>query len=151
MRTALYRYFDSENALLYIGISLSHLQRLSQHRASSSWAYLIASTTVEYYPDKASALLAEAQAIKSERPKHNIIHNKPFLKVVKLADYWAKDRVDPIEKMQIAMELTREFIFEQGWGFDKVELVNLAQWLEDEFWQQYVKEPTKTLPFRKSC
>ena len=36
-KTALYRHFDATGALLYVGISLCAINRMSQHQRSSKW------------------------------------------------------------------------------------------------------------------
>lgn len=76
-RTALYRHFDADGALLYVGIALSPTYRLSTHRASSAWAQSIAHVTMEWFETRDEALAAEKRAIETEGPKHNIAHNKP--------------------------------------------------------------------------
>jgi excinuclease UvrABC nuclease subunit len=72
MRTALYRHFDAAGVLLYVGISLSAVQRLGQHRQTSGWYTDIASVTIEWLHDRAAALTAEANAIAVESPLHNV-------------------------------------------------------------------------------
>jgi predicted GIY-YIG superfamily endonuclease/predicted DNA-binding transcriptional regulator AlpA len=74
--TALYRHFTRENELLYVGVSLSPIARLSSHAKGSNWASSIASVTVEWLSTRAAALEAEKKAIKEERPLHNIIHRR---------------------------------------------------------------------------
>jgi len=73
----LYRHFDSAKNLLYVGISLSTVSRLSQHRRSSRWADEIASIEIERFPNLALAAEAEKHAIIVEKPKWNQVH-KPF-------------------------------------------------------------------------
>lgn len=70
-RTALYRHFDAAGALLYVGISLSAVQRLGQHRDTAGWYSQIARVSIEWLPDRSAALAAEAIAIARENPKHN--------------------------------------------------------------------------------
>lgn len=69
--TTLYRHFDASGALLYVGISLSVLDRLTAHRASR-WHSDIAAVTLEHFPTREAALDAEAEAITNENPKYNI-------------------------------------------------------------------------------
>lgn len=71
-RTALYRHWDADGNLLYVGISLSAVGRLNQHRRDSHWSDEIASVTIEYFASREMALKAEADAIRSESPEHNI-------------------------------------------------------------------------------
>ena len=69
--TDLYRHFDADGRLLYVGISLSVVQRLKQHQRSH-WSDEIASVTVTKYATRDLALQAEADAIKNEKPLHNV-------------------------------------------------------------------------------
>src|SRR5690606_6831850 len=77
METALYRHFDAEGRLLYVGISLNAFSRLMQHRRDSVWFRQIASVTIEWFPTRGKAVDAEVQAIRNERPLHNVIHVLP--------------------------------------------------------------------------
>ena len=71
-KTALYRHYDCEGKLLYVGISLSPASRTSQHSRSAHWFRDIYRIDVEWYDDREKALDAERIAIKSEQPTHNI-------------------------------------------------------------------------------
>jgi hypothetical protein len=75
MRTALYRHWNAEGELLYVGISLSAVERLSAHAREAGWAGLIAHVTVEWFDTRLEAMAAEKRAILDERPKHNTAHN----------------------------------------------------------------------------
>lgn len=70
MKTALYRHFDSAGRLLYIGISLSVVTRLSQHK-NSRWFEDIRRIEVQWLPTRREAQHAEAVAIWNEKPKWN--------------------------------------------------------------------------------
>lgn len=72
----LYRFFDNDGALLYVGISLSAAQRASQHKHEKQWWPDVARMDVERHPNRAAALDAERHAITTERPIYNIVHNK---------------------------------------------------------------------------
>ncbi|MFA5920106.1 MAG: hypothetical protein WC856_02295 [Methylococcaceae bacterium] len=74
-KTALYRHFSSDGTLLYVGISLSAINRLSQHK-TSGWHTDIAKVDIEHFDNRISAMNAEEQAIKIEKPKFNIAHNQ---------------------------------------------------------------------------
>ena len=76
-RHQLYRHFNSEGQLLYVGISLSAVARLSQHKNSdgSCWYDDVASMTIENHSDRYELEQAEKQAIKDEKPLHNVMHN----------------------------------------------------------------------------
>lgn len=77
-----YRIFDADDALIYIGCARDVESRLTLHCARSSqsprsWAIRrrMVRHTVEEFPTKAAARAAEAEAIRSERPELNVLHN----------------------------------------------------------------------------
>lgn len=75
MKTSLYRHYDKDGALLYVGVSLSTLQRLGQHAEHSHWFSSIERITIEHFQSRESALEAERQAIQNETPFYNVRHN----------------------------------------------------------------------------
>jgi hypothetical protein len=72
---ALYRFFDSEGVLLYVGITLDPGARWKSHSKDKPWWLEVASVTVEQWPSREMVLQAERAAIISEHPKHNVIYN----------------------------------------------------------------------------
>lgn len=72
---ALYRFFDTNGALLYVGISVNLPSRLSTHIKEKEWWHDVVQVTVEMLPDRESALEAEKLAIRAERPLYNVQHN----------------------------------------------------------------------------
>ena len=72
-RTALYRHFDKDGALLYVGISLNPLTRIKQHNDQSFWAHDAVRMETEWFETKLEAQKAEMVAIRKEKPKHNIV------------------------------------------------------------------------------
>lgn len=73
-KTALYRHWNGEGKLLYVGISIRPFQRLDQHAYGSHWADDIEKVTIEYFDTRREAEAAERKAIKDESPLHNIVH-----------------------------------------------------------------------------
>lgn len=71
-KTTLYRYFDSEGRLLYVGITGDNTKRQSQHRRNSFWFGEIVSATFEHFDDRDAADEAESNAITKEKPMYNI-------------------------------------------------------------------------------
>lgn len=69
----LYRHFDKDGALLYVGVSLSTLQRLADHKDCSSWFDDIARVHIERFSRREMALAAEREAIAKENPRFNIM------------------------------------------------------------------------------
>lgn len=75
VRTALYRHFDRDSRLLYVGISLSAVERLREHRVHAAWFDRIVRIEIEWFQSRGAALNAERRAIMRERPECNIVHN----------------------------------------------------------------------------
>lgn len=80
MKTYLYRHFNAENELLYVGISLNAINRLGQHKDNSHWFDLICRVDIQNFNTKEEALDAETLAILNEKPKHNIRKKIDFKK-----------------------------------------------------------------------
>jgi hypothetical protein len=71
----LYRHYDRHRALLYVGISLSAVQRLDGHHRDSHWFDEIATITIERFSNREKAEAAEKKAIIEEKPLHNVLHS----------------------------------------------------------------------------
>lgn len=93
--TALYRWFDVADALLYVGISDGLSTRTGSHIKASSWMDFAARSTIERYPDRDEAKVAEKAAIKAEHPLFNHQHNDTPEARRRLVEYLlAQDRID---------------------------------------------------------
>jgi predicted GIY-YIG superfamily endonuclease len=73
--TALYRHYDADGTLLYVGISDVLESRTREHMKHSPWARWAARREVEWLPTLAEATLAEVSAIRAEHPVFNTVHN----------------------------------------------------------------------------
>jgi hypothetical protein len=93
--THLYRHFDAEGVLLYVGISLSAVQRLASHASASHWFDRIATVTIETYPTRDDALEAERNAIITELPLFNLDGVKRRAKPGK-SNVGERDRPNPL-------------------------------------------------------
>ena len=71
--TALYRLFDLEGRLLYVGIAFDPEARWLAHAAEKAWWSEVAETRVQWLQSRTDALIAEVVAIKAERPLYNIV------------------------------------------------------------------------------
>lgn len=71
--TELYRLYDADDQLLYIGITCNKAARWDRHRSRSPWWKLVARKDLTSYPDRSAALTAEREAILAENPIHNIV------------------------------------------------------------------------------
>lgn len=70
-KTTLYRYFDSEGRLLYVGITKNQFDRLDAHAKTQSWWHEVAHGTFTHLDSREEALTAETHAIGTEFPKYN--------------------------------------------------------------------------------
>jgi predicted GIY-YIG superfamily endonuclease len=70
--TALYRLYAEDNVLLYVGISQNPVLRFDQHAKEKPWWPLVVRKTAAWCDSAGTALNAEAAAISSENPVHNI-------------------------------------------------------------------------------
>jgi hypothetical protein len=70
--TALYRFFGTDGALLYVGITYDTEQRFTSHSNSSPWWKDVASQDIEWHETRQLALTAELAAIRTECPRYNI-------------------------------------------------------------------------------
>lgn len=71
----LYRYFDADGTLLYIGITSVMVQRSNQHVRASMWWPLARTCTLEHFDTTEEVLEAERRAIIAERPPYNRQHH----------------------------------------------------------------------------
>jgi|1185.fasta_scaffold03481_5 hypothetical protein len=74
--TALYRFYDASNALLYVGISRSLPDRWNWHRCRTDWYARAHSVALSFYPSRRDAFRAEAAAIRTQHPQFNILRSR---------------------------------------------------------------------------
>lgn len=68
----LYRFFNEENELLYVGISMDFWNRFKNHQNRKSWWREVAFAKVAHLDDVNAATHAEKVAIAEERPIYNV-------------------------------------------------------------------------------
>jgi hypothetical protein len=71
-RTALYRLYDADSALLYVGIAFDPEARMPGHKRKPWWP-LVASKTIEWHDTRLLALTAEARVVGTENPLYNVL------------------------------------------------------------------------------
>lgn len=72
----LYRHYDDAGTLLYVGVSLSAVARLCEHKRTAEWFQRLRRVDVEWFPTREASIEAEKKAIKAEKPKFNKQHNR---------------------------------------------------------------------------
>lgn len=98
---ALYRFYDIQGRLLYVGITLDLGARWAHHSKNKTWWLDVVRGTVEHFEDRPAVLAAEKAAIIAEAPLWNVIHNGRVRSKV-------KDWADP----------RRELATGKRWEFD---------------------------------
>lgn len=71
-RTAVYRFHEEGGLLLYVGITNDPHVRWDAHERGKSWWSAVATRTIEWFPTRREALAVEAEAIRTEAPRHNL-------------------------------------------------------------------------------
>lgn len=71
----LYRLFDAQGLLLYVGIATEPKKRWRSHYATTWWPQ-VSRKTLEWHDSREDAEKAEATAIRVEHPRYNKLHNK---------------------------------------------------------------------------
>lgn len=86
-RTMLYRYFDAEGRLLYVGITMAPRGRHRLHDLRSPHVKYATHISFEWYPDRETARAAELSAIRSEEPVFNKEGVDELVKAARLTEY----------------------------------------------------------------
>jgi hypothetical protein len=72
----LYRLYDADGELLYIGISYSAIARFAKHKQTQPWIDDVCRIEIESHEvDRWEIEAMEIAAIQAERPRHNVIRN----------------------------------------------------------------------------
>ncbi len=77
-RQTLYRMFNSERELLYVGITNNLFGRFAGHSGDKEWFHEIAYATFKHYPNRREVDKAETAAIRRENPKYNRAKNPAY-------------------------------------------------------------------------
>ena len=73
--TSVYKYFDKNGVLLYVGITGRGASRNSEHNKSKEWWQYVTRQEVVHYTTRRAALNIERQLIQQHRPPFNVQHN----------------------------------------------------------------------------
>lgn len=75
----LYRMFDSNGDLLYVGISCNPPVRIKQHSRDKDWFPEVRTITLESFHTRDELEQAEKRSIQTEHPKYNVMHSRPLV------------------------------------------------------------------------
>lgn len=76
-RNVLYRIFDGDGALLYIGATTSLATRIASHAQTQPWWDEASEIKLKRFETFEELAKAEVLAIEFEHPKYNVLHSKP--------------------------------------------------------------------------
>lgn len=71
----LYRFFDHMDELLYVGITSNPAGRWKSHSEEKEWWADVAHIKTQLFDSREALAAAEVEAIRTEKPRHNIVHN----------------------------------------------------------------------------
>lgn len=77
-RTALYRLYDVDRKLIYVGITGNPEVRFAQHASDKPWWPRVVHREIEWYGSRAAAAAAEEAAIKLKSPTANKQHSPDY-------------------------------------------------------------------------
>lgn len=89
---AVYRCYDRDGQLLYVGASCLGMVRFHQHQTEKGWWPAVARIEVEHFDNRAVALAAERSAIETELPAMNVFHGRRPTITVRRQQEWKEDR-----------------------------------------------------------
>lgn len=69
--TAVYRFFDADERLLYVGIAFDPSERWKDHARRTKWWKDAVDNTIDWYDTRAEAARAEQTALRYEKPIYN--------------------------------------------------------------------------------
>lgn len=121
MSQTLYRLFDAQQQLLYVGISMRAWARLHEHADSKHWWPDVKSITTEHFSTRRDVSEAERAAIAIENPRYNVAHSKQTYKqpgkkdVLETFDFEQKvsfifGRSDALAHINKELEYMKEFL-----------------------------------------
>ncbi|MEU4410679.1 GIY-YIG nuclease family protein [Streptosporangium sp. NPDC023963] len=78
--TALYRFYDEDERLLYVGITDDLDTRWTTHAGNKHWWPNVARKAVEWHDNRVAAAKAERNAIIDESPLYNVTHSPEYVR-----------------------------------------------------------------------
>lgn len=93
-RTALYRHYDADGCLLYVGITDALEIRTRAHGRRSVWREFAHRAEVIWFDTRDEALAAEREAISTEQPLFNVQLATPEAQRAVVAYLVKRDRLD---------------------------------------------------------
>lgn len=76
-KNVLYRVYDTDGNLLYVGATTNFAQRLTTHSTYQPWWDDASRVELEHFDSFEDMAEAEVQAIRSEQPRYNVVFAHP--------------------------------------------------------------------------
>lgn len=137
----LYRFYDDEERLLYIGVTADPGRRMSAHSRGKPWWQSVRNITMQNFSTSADLMRAERQAIKTEDPIYNVVHSsRKRIRRPHWGSIQPQDPVPPAPPMT-PQEACWDWLVWQWWLFvsdpaDKT--VPWDEWLSSAFHQRWL-------------
>lgn len=80
--TTLYRFYDPEWRLLYVGVSWNPHERFKAHAGDKAWWGYVSYIRVDHYATRDAALQAESDTIREERPPFNTVSQNRYVREI---------------------------------------------------------------------
>ena len=137
----LYRFYDDEERLLYIGVTVDPGKRMSAHCHGKSWWQSVHNITMQNFSSSSDLMCAEREAIKAEDPIYNVVHSRR--KRRRRSQWGAQDLVPPAPPTAplTPQEACWDWLVWQWWLFvsDPADrTVSWDQWLSSAFHQRWL-------------
>jgi predicted GIY-YIG superfamily endonuclease len=131
----LYRMFDANEQLLYIGLTNNPKGRFGRHRDTKDWFAQVSRIQLEIFDSRQELVDAERAAIAAEKPLHNIVHNREALAEQEEAEFFEEE---DYEDRLMGVALSR-LITEEQYGAKRTPEESLAAYA------QFVSEAREVL------
>ncbi len=123
--TTLYRLYDEEGWLLYIGITGRGITRLHGHaRGPACWWRAVRSATFQHFSSRERAEEAEREAIRTEFPFENVMHNGAIARARQQAEGQVAEEQVPVPDPLAPLAEDPRIMFTKG---DVADLLGIAR------------------------
>lgn len=137
-RTAIYRFYDQGDRLLYVGIAEDPKQRWAQHAADKPWWQDVVRRDVEWLATREAAEATEREAIICEKPLHNAKHALPEVSSEEIAALFAEYKATVENERALRGPVKEAAAHELKAGRTVGQLARLAG-LSDEFFRRLAR------------
>lgn len=139
-RTGLYRLYDADDTLLYVGIAVDPSVRWRVHAGEKTWWHEVTRKTVEWHSTRLEAEAAEVAAIVTESPRYNVENSTTRTRGDAQGEY--RSKYNKPRQIRVATQIWTDF----GKAAKAVGTTRGA--LIAQFVRWYLSRPGATLPKR---